>query len=454
MTETTAASRRPPAGALPARAMRVVVAALVIGLLPTFLVGALSVPIGEDLEVGTGAIGAAVSSFFIAASSLALLVGRVVDRIGARRGYRIGMLGLASAAGGIGLLAGEGWHLAVGFALAGASLSFVDPSIGRTIAGSVGWRRQGIGFGIKEAAVPTASMAAGLTLPLLGPVVGWQVPFLVVALLAVGLAALVPSDIESITAPTTRAAAVARDRRASVTARSDRAGGRAARRPVPPDEDPPEAPDGDLRSLALLAAASGLAGGVGAAVATFVVPTAQLLGLGATAAGVLLSGASVTSLAIRLGSGWFVDRRPQAVFDLLVGLLAAGAVGMLALALAAHAGPGPVAVDALAGEVAVTTTASGVGAGTIVLLVVGAVLVLGPGWGWTGLVFLTATRLVPRRPAQASGAILTGLGGGGALFPIGTGWLAERHGFGWTWTVVAMAMVTSVALMGVARARR
>lgn len=454
MTDTTAQRRRPPADALPPRALRVVVAALVISLLPTFLVGALSVPIGEDLEVGTGAIGAAVSAFFVAASSLALLGGRAVDRIGARTGYRIGLLGIAAAAGGVGLLAVEGWHLAVGFALGGASLAFVDPSIGRTIAGSVGWRRQGMGFGIKEAAVPTASMVAGFTLPLLGPVVGWQVPFLVVAVLAVGLALLVPSDIESIMAPAAHDANLT-GRRA---ARAERVAARAERRETLTGDDPPDEPDGDLRSLALLAGASGLAGGVGAAVATFVVPTALLLGLGAAAAGALLSGASIASLLIRLGAGWLVDRRPLAVFDLLVGLLAAGAVGMVALALAAHAGPGPVPVDVAAGEVAITSVvpgsgAAGAGAVTIVLLVVGAVLVLGPGWGWTGLVFLTAIRLVPRRPAQASGAILAGLGGGGALFPIGAGWLAESVGFGWTWTVVAVAMIAAVALMAVVRAK-
>lgn len=452
MTDTTAERRRPPADALPPRALRVVVAALMISLLPTFLVGALSVPIGEDLEVGTGAIGAAVSAFFVAASSLALLGGRAVDRIGARTGYRIGLLGIATAAGGVGLLAVEGWHLAVGFALGGASLAFVDPSIGRTIAGSVGWRRQGMGFGIKEAAVPTASMVAGFTLPLLGPVVGWQVPFLVVAGLAVGLALLVPGDIESIMAPPAHDATLT-GRRA---ARAERVASRATRRGTRTGDEPPDEPDGDLRGLALLAAASGLAGGVGAAVATFVVPTALLLGLGAAAAGALLSGASVASVLIRLGAGWLVDRRPRAVFDLLVGLLAAGAVGMAALALAAHAGPGPVPVDVAAGEVAVTAIvpdAGAAGAGAIVLLVIGAVLVLGPGWGWTGLVFLTAIRLVPRRPAQASGAILAGLGGGGALFPIGAGWLAESVGFGWTWTVVAVAMVTAVALMAVVRAK-
>ncbi len=458
--DRTPPHRRPPAHALPPRAMRVVVAALVLAVLPTFLVGALSAPIGEDLGAGPGAIGASVSAFFLTASVLALLGGRAVDRIGSRRGYRIGMLGIGTAAAGIGLLATEGWHLLVGFALGGASLAFTDPSIGRTIAGSVGWRRQGMGFGVKETAIPTASMAAGFTLPLLGPAIGWQVPFLVVAVLAVGLALVVPRDIEAIEgappapAPTPPFGhAGGPEATATHQPGAAPAGGGATGTPPPGDGDPPHAPAGAPRALLLLAISAGVGGGAGAAVATFIVPTGLLLGLGAAAAGALLSGASILNLGIRLGVGWLVDRHPRAVFDLLVALLAAGALGMVALAVAGHAGPGPVAVDVAAGEVDLAATPAGAGPWAITLLVIGAVLMIGPGWGWTGLVFLTATRLVPGRPAQASGAILTGLGAGGALFPLGAGWLAETAGFGWTWTVVAAAMTLAVLLMAIARRR-
>jgi len=203
----------------------------------------------------------------------------------------------------------------------------------------------------------------------------------------------------------------------------------------------------------LLAVGSGLAGGAGAAVATFIVPTGIVIGMGATAAGLVLSGASLGSIGVRLGAGWLVDRRPQVIMNLLVALLAAGFVGGVVLAVAAHLGAAPVEVDAVAGAVAVTGEAAPAAPGVVALLVIGAVLVLGPGWGWTGLVFLTATRLTPERPAQASGAILAGLGGGGALFPLGAGWLVESIGFGWTWTIVALAMGLSVVLMAIVRAQ-
>jgi MFS family permease len=500
---TASATRPPPASAMPLRAMRVVVVSLAIGLLPTFLVGALSVPIGDDLDVGAAMIGAAVSAFFFAAALTSLPAGRQVDRRGAVFGYRIGLTGIGLAAGAVGLLVSAGWHLVVAFAFAGVSLAFVDPSIARTITGSVGWRRQGIAFGVKESAVPSASMLAGITLPLLGSTLGWQLPFLLVAALAVGLAAVVPSNIEVAgasrgTSRATRgssrgsreqrahgATAGGTDGGSSGSTTQDTAGGTDTERsggPAPhPGAEAADVRDEGARTdarteartdartdehtdtrthdrtsggLLLLAVASGLGGGAGAAVATFIVPTGIVIGMGATAAGLVLSVASLGSIAVRLGAGWFVDRRPQAVFDLLVVLLGAGLVGGIALAVAAHLGATPVEVDALAGAVVVAGETAPPATGAVALLVIGAVLLLGPGWGWTGLVFLTATRLTPDRPAQASGTILAGLGGGGALFPLGAGWLAESVGFGWTWTAMALAMSLSVTLMLIVRAKR
>jgi MFS family permease len=541
--------------------MRVVVVSLATGLLPTFLVGALSVPISDDLDVGAATIGAAVSAFFLAAALTSMPAGRQVDRRGAAFGYRVGLTGVGLAAGAVGLLVSAGWHLVVAFAFAGVSLAFVDPSIARTITGSVGWRRQGIAFGIKESAVPSASMLAGITLPLLGATLGWQLPFLTVAVLAVVIAVLVPSNIEVAnphrgSSRATRATSEAMRDRSSVTTdtgdsirdaspvrtigkagprRGKRASGATAgggttdadteRSGTPAPRAEPQAADDaeaaadveaaaavraeevrtheltDERTtehtherttehtherttehtherttepthertrepthertdgrtsggLVLLAVASGLGGGAGAAVATFIVPTAIVIGVGATAAGLVLSAASLGSIGVRLGAGWFVDRRPQAVFDLLVALLGAGLVGGIALAAAAHLGAAPVEVDALAGAVVVAGETASATPVVVTLLVIGAVLLLGPGWGWTGLVFLTATRLTPERPAQASGTILAGLGGGGALFPLGAGWLAESVGFGWTWTAIALAMSLSVTLMLIVRAKR
>ncbi|MEX2549091.1 MAG: MFS transporter [Nitriliruptoraceae bacterium] len=442
----------PTEHALPARVLRVVIATLVVGIVPVFLTGALSGPIGEDLQVGAATIGLAVSAFFLASAVVSVLGGRIVDRVGAGRGLKVGMAMTVVGTASTGLLASEGWHLAVTLAITGSALSFVDPGIARAVTRAVGSRRQGTAFGIKESAVPVASMVAGLTLPLLGAVVGWQVPFLIVSLLAVVTLVLIPSDVEVTGGRAERATSPRTVSPRTVSPRTE-----------PPSGEQPDLPDphgsGQARGetpvvrldkgarveLILLSIGGGIAGGLGAAAATFLVPSAVLIGLTASLAGPLLSLASVVSIFARLGAGRFADRRQDAVLTLLLWMVAAGAIGLAALAIASAAVPG----GALP-----STGVTGDGAPwTIALLVVGAILMIGPGWGWTGLAFLTATQLLPSRPAQASGAILAGLATGGAVAPYLAGAAVEAVGFALTWAISAVLMVVSVVMLREVRRR-
>jgi len=169
---------------LPLGPMAVVVTALVTGLLASFLVGAFAVEITTDLGTGPALIGRAVSAFFLTAAVSSLLGGRVVDRVGARTGYRIGMATVAVSGLTAGLLVRSGWHLVVALAIGGAAVAFIDPSIARTITGAVAPSRQGLAFGVKETAVAVASMTAGFALPLLAGRATWQVPFVAIAVVA------------------------------------------------------------------------------------------------------------------------------------------------------------------------------------------------------------------------------------------------------------------------------
>lgn len=425
---------RPPDEALPVPVLRLVILALACTLLPTFLIGALAAPLGADLGVGTGTIGAAVSAFFITASTLSVVGGRIVDRFGDALGFRVGLVGVALATAGIGFLASTGVHLFLGFLLIGASLTLVDAAIARSIAFGVGWRRQGLAFGLKESSVPTASMLAGVSLPLLGATLGWQIPFRIVAVLALLVAASVPREPRVPPAGTTGTPAGAEHGAGEAGGGVD---GEVAATTTAVDTSP----------LTLLAVASGIGGGVAAAVVTFLVPTALMVGLGATAAGLVLAGASVISILVRLAVGVAADRHPRRLMEMIVVGLGCGLVGTTALALAAWGRAPTAQVGELVAPVADPGTLS------VTLLVVGAVLLVGPGWGWTGLVFLTAVRLLPDHPARASSRILMGLAGGGAVMPLAAGWGAERFGFGWTWGVASALMALAVALSITVRAR-
>ncbi|MFP4234211.1 MAG: MFS transporter [Nitriliruptoraceae bacterium] len=436
---------------LPLRPMAVVVAALVTGLLGSFLVGAFAVEITADLGTGPALTGLAVSAFYLTAAVSSVVSGRVVDRVGARTGYRLGLGAVVISGTTAGLLVRSGWQLVLALAIGGAAIAFIDPSIARTITGAVPPRRQGIAFGVKESSVAAASMTAGVALPLLAGWATWQVPFLVIAAVAVGLAVVIPAGIDAHHRRGANPTAPSRDGRFR-RGTSGRGGSPASSEQLPPtggsdpssgDQDPPTAtvaapPSG--RSLALLALAAGLAGGAGAVVAAYLVTAGTRAGLAPGTAALLLSLGSVVSIGVRLWSGWRADRLLGGPLPLLAGLLLAGAVGVASLAAAAWLSGtgigGPQASSEVAGATAVVVS----------LLTIGAVLALGPGWGWSALVFLVAVRLVPGQPARASGAMLAGLGGGGAVFPLVAGLMIERFGFVVTWSAVAASMGVAAAL--------
>ncbi len=360
--------------------MRVVVAgsvALTTTVVPVFLTGALSRRMGDDLGYGSGAAGAAVAALFVGAGVFAVPMGRVTERIGPTRALRAG-----SAISAVGALAIAGavsswWQLVVVLFLAGSAVGLVDTGAARAFGDAVPPGRHGIAFGAKEASVPAASLAAGLSIPVLAEQLGWRSAFVAGALLAPVVWALIP---------------------------------RMSAEPGP-DEDAGAAHE---RRGPLLLFAAGVALGCGAATAasTLLVPAIEDRGWRESDAGLLLALASATSIAVRLGAGGRGDRRPASTWTMVGSLLAVGAAGAVLLA-ATSAGPAGV---------------------------VGAVAVIGGGWGWTGIAYQTAVRVGRDRPAAAAGVVLTGLSVGGAVGPAAFGAIASALSYAAAWATSAVAL--------------
>ncbi len=444
------------------------VAALAAAALPVFLTGALQGRIAEDLGIGTGAIGTAIAAFFIAGAATSIPGGRLVDRLGAPLALRLGMLVATLAAVGIALGADDRWKLTLGLGIAGMALALVDPGGARALTASVPRQRLGFAFGAKEASIPLASLLAGLVLPLLGAQLGWRPAFYLGAVIAVGTALLIPSALDPSVRPSRGRPTVGPSSRATTAtspkavdddasgdvvahvtagdripdpAAGNEAGDDAARGSAPAPAARVATSTGTAPLLAGLAATAALAGGVAAAVAAFLVPTAQVAGLQPGAAGLLLSVASLASVAMRLASGLLVDRHQGSELRMMAWLTGVGALGVGLLA----ALTGPVA----GGAAGTTDVPTGL---AVTALITAGIAAMGGGWGWTGLVFLAAVRLEPSRPARAAGAVLAGLGVGGSFGPAILGSAAERVGFAGTWAAGAVAM--AIGCVGVVLLRR
>jgi predicted MFS family arabinose efflux permease len=391
---------------------------LAVAMLPMFLFGALSATIGEEFGFDEARTGIALTGFFLAAAVSAVPIGRLTERIGARRAIRTGVAISAIASLTIGTVVADWWVLAVVLLVAGGVLPFVDTGGARAFTTAISARRRGLAFGVKEASVPFASMLAGLAVPLLAATIGWRAAF--VAAAAIGPVAWVALRVieDRGTGPGAGAAprpagAAPADGQMSVR---DTPGGGSAVGPGPRVLSP---------AIRWYAAGFALAGGASATALAFLVPSAIAAGMTPAAAGTTLAVASVSSIAMRLVAGWGADRFVTAVTRGLLALITLGAGGALLLAVQ------PPTVG----------------------IVVAAFLLLAGGAGWTGLGFTAVVRAAPTLPATASALALTGLAVGGTAGPSVFGAAVSRAGYGVGWALLALGFGLGAVLVAVAARR-
>src|SRR5690606_4836106 len=120
--------------------------------------------------------GIAVATYFAISSLFSVTMGRLAQRLGLNWSLR-----LAAAISSVALLivaaAPDWWVLLAGLSVAGISNALGQPASNRTIVRDVPQRRRGLAFGIKQSAIPAATLLGGLAVPLIGLTVGWRWAF-------------------------------------------------------------------------------------------------------------------------------------------------------------------------------------------------------------------------------------------------------------------------------------
>lgn len=370
------------------------VAVTTVSVLPVFLTGALAVQLSADLGFDPAGLGLVVALYFGVSAVCSLPVGMLVERIGSRWTSRIAALGAAVLMAALALFANSYGSLIALLLCTSWCNVMGQLSSNLTLARSVPARRMGLSFGVKQAAIPTATLLAGIAVPAVALTVGWRWAYAIGAVLALAALTLCPRE---------NAEAPAR------AGKGDRA----------------------TAALGVLGAASGLAAGTATALGIFLVASAVERGVAPGLAGLVLTMGSVIGLSMRLLHGWLADRREagRAVTGrggghvaVVAASLAAGAIGFGLLAM-----PGMPA------------------------LVIGTVLAFGLGWAWPGLLQFAVVRLNPSAPAAATSIVQVGVYAGGFAGPIVFGWLATHAGFPVAWSVSTGVMLVSAALMLVGR---
>lgn len=382
----------------PTSAMIMAITITVVCVLPVFLTGALAVEVRSGLAFGTAQLGIAVAAFFGAAAVATIAAGGLADRFGALRVMTVAA-GLEAATLACLSLSPSWTFLVVVLAAAGGVNGVAQPAINQFVARRIGPTRQGFAFGIKQAAIPLATLLGGISVPLLALTLGWRAAYALASPLA-ALVCLVASRFRSQPSPAVQPTSAAGPAAAQPAA----AGPMSVHLPQPSRARRP-----DLGPLVLVAVGGGLGAGAAATLGTFLVIAAVDRGLSPSAAGLLAAGASAVGLSSRLANGALADHRTDSHFAVVTLMLLVGCGGYLML-----------------------------GAGPRWSLVVGAALAYGCGWGWNGLLNFAVVRSYPTVPGRATSITQGGVYLGNVLGPLGFGVLLTHASLSTAWSADAV----------------
>ena len=358
-----------------------------VGVLPVFLTGALAVQLRDDIGLSVDTLGLVYASYFTAAALLSTPLSRAGERAGPGWALRIGIGIYIAAFLGIATLATTPVVLSAFIALAGAATALTRSATSVLIARNVEPGRQGLAFGLKQSAIPIASLLAGLSVPVIALTAAWQWSYVAAAVLALVVLIAIP-----------------------------RASGRAV--PGPPGGRA----DMSLGLLIFAAVGFGLGSSAASSLGAYTVSTAVASGMSEAAAGVLVAMGSVAGLASRLVVGNWSDRRRGSQLDLVSWMLALGGVGYLML-----------------------------GAVNEWVMLIAVPVSFATGWAWLGSYNLAMVRLNPIAPGAAVGITQTGAFVGAIVGPIGLGLLAEEFSFRASWAAAATASLLAAAIIFVLR---
>jgi MFS family permease len=289
--------------------------------------------------------------------------GRLVERLDPERGIALTALGGAAVFLALALLTRSWLHLVVFMISGGVLVAFGHPAANLLLSEAMPRDRNGLAFGIKQSAVPMATLLAGSSVPALALTLGWRWAFASAAAPALILfvATLRRPRATRLRAPTGRPT------------------------PLPP--------------LIALAVMSGFAAGAANAMAAFFVDSAVTRGFAVGLAGALLAFGGAASVTLRILLGWQADRRgDDDDLPVVIAMLLVGTIGFILIPVA----PTPV------------------------FLAIAAFLAFGCGWSWNGLLVRSVVLAHPRAPAAATGVTQTGVYAGAVAGPVLFGLLAEH----------------------------
>jgi MFS family permease len=345
---------------------------------------------GSELSFGPAVVGFIAGAYWAASSVTSLSSGSLVNRLSSGAIMVIsGLLALLSLCGSV--LVSPSWPWLLGWAaLGGVANALGHPASNDLIRRDVPVRRRALSFGVKQAAVPAASIITGASIPLLLSQFGWRSAYAPGIVLVLGVVV----------------AAIIVRRRSRATSRADVVG-RVPQVGIPMGARP---------FLLAVAATTFLAAAHSNSMGVFAVTGALERGLSADTTGLLLVLASATAVVVRTGVGYLADRGGDGSLRGVVALLAVGTVGLVIMS-----------------------------AETPGLFIVGWIFAFAGSWGWPGLIHYVVAHVMGAATPGATLVTQSGSYIGSALGPVLFGLAFSGLGAGIPWLLMAVCALLAAA---------
>jgi MFS family permease len=356
---------------------------------PIFLTGAANDLIRQDLGLRPAAIGLLFTLYWLGSLAGAYVSRRATGSSPVERRLSVSVLASATALGAMALYPRVGLWL--GAAIGGAAYGYSQPFTNFLLMRRCVARIQGFSFGLKQAAIPAATLLCSLSVPVFAVPLGWRQTFGLLSALFL-VYALVMMILAWRATPERRVAA-------------------------PVSQLPLN------WHLAALALAGGLGAAIGNSLGGFLITTLTHGGISLVTASMVAAVASIANVLVRVFAGVVVDRSTHSPQRLLAQMFAVGMVGTALLAMSSHPAQ-----------------------------MLGAVLAYGGGWGWAGLLHYVTGAAYPGREGRATAVSQMGVSAGAASGPLIFGWLFTAAGADIAWLV--MSFVGAAACLSVLIAHR
>ncbi|WP_368502794.1 MFS transporter (plasmid) [Alkalihalophilus sp. As8PL] len=356
----------------------------VVSSFPVFYPGAINDILQHDLNVQAYVIGLLFSLFWLSSVAGANFNRKQNDILDLRKSMFLVLIFISTSV--LIMSIGSLYSLGLGVLISGWLYGYSQPLTNQMITNNCNSKYQGLAFGIKQAAIPLATIIASISIGVILNI-GWQTFLIFTSVFIVSYSLIFIRNQKKITG-----------KKSNMSKRSNFVAG------------------SKLKKMAFVGF---LGGAIGNSLAAYLVASLVLQGISITNSGLIAAVGAIGNILVRVISGTLIDKKVINPLNLLILIFFCGSVGAVFLQIN-HS----------------------------LLLIIGTVLAYGIGWGWPGILHYLVSIQHPGREAKATSVTQMGVSFGSATGPVLFGILYVLISVHFAWfTLIVFGALACIILL-------